>query len=67
MNSMKVDCGVLPESISNKELNVVSYLGVELRAWKCTVGKNSDSGTVSDRVNEGMCYLDKELNRASVG
>jgi hypothetical protein len=66
MDSMEVYCSVLFESIPNKELNVVSYLSVQLWAWKCTVGEDSVPGTVSDWVNQSMCDLDKKLDGTSM-
>jgi hypothetical protein len=66
MNSMEVYRSVLSESVPNKKLNVVSYLSVQLWAWKSTVGEDSDPGAVSDWVDQSMCDLDRELNGASM-
>ena len=65
MNSVEVYGSVLLEPISNEELDVVSYLGGQLRTWKCAVCEDSNPGAISDWVDEGVRNLDRELNGAS--
>lgn len=66
MDSVEVYRSVLLEPISNKKLNVVSHLRVQLRTWKCAVCEDSNLGSIADWIDKGVGNLDKELDGASM-